>query len=74
MFQSPQTADIPSPHKKAIIVVIPSRQKLPLFRLEKRFFSLFFAHKVPTLPSEHTSVRTLTMAIEGAPGPGLSAD
>ena len=40
------------PHtKKAIIFVIPSRQKLPPFHLDKRHFSLFFAHNVPTLPS-----------------------
>lgn len=63
------------PHtKKAIIFVIPSRQKLPPFHLDKRHFSLFFAHNVPTLPSEHTSFRTLPMSVEGAPGPGLSGD
>lgn len=77
MFQSPQTAHILSqtppkqltaqtpPHtKKAIIFVIPSRQKLPPFRLEKRYFSLFFAQKVPTLPSEHISFRTPPMSVK----------
>lgn len=67
-----QTANIPS-HTKAIIFVIPSRQKLPMFHLETRFFSLFFAHKVPTSLQNTLPSGALTMSV-GAPGPGLSAD